>query len=71
MKIDWVRNEIARMRGEIGAQECEIRILQRAVASTVSARRCSRGCAKVDGLCKERADLWPLGKKSVVGGNDP
>jgi len=25
MKIDWVRNEIARMRGHIGAQEREIR----------------------------------------------
>jgi hypothetical protein len=37
MKIDWVRNEIARMRGAIGAQEREIRMLQRAVASTVSA----------------------------------
>jgi hypothetical protein len=26
MKIDWVRNEIARMRGQIGAQEREIRM---------------------------------------------
>jgi hypothetical protein len=37
VKIDWVRNEITRMRGQIRAQEREIRMLQRAGASTVSA----------------------------------
>ncbi|MDB5608553.1 MAG: hypothetical protein JWP25_5453 [Bradyrhizobium sp.] len=72
MKIDWVRNEIARMRGQIGAQEREIRMLQRAGASTVSAEALlARMRAKFDGLCKERADLRRLSKVSVVGGGDP
>jgi hypothetical protein len=37
MKIDWVRNETTRMRVQIRAHEREIRMLQRAGASTVSA----------------------------------
>jgi hypothetical protein len=72
VKIDWVRNEIARMRGQIRAQEREIRMLQRAGASTVSAEALlARMRAKADGLCQERADLRRLSKASVVGGNDP
>jgi hypothetical protein len=72
VKIDWVRNEITRMRGQIRAQEREIRMLQRAGASTVSAEALlARMRAKVDGLCKESADLRRLSKASIVGGNDP
>ena len=55
LKLDWVRNEIARMRRQIGAQEREIRMLQRANASTASAELLlSRMRAKVDDLCRER-----------------
>jgi hypothetical protein len=72
VKIDWVRNEIARMRGQIRAQEREIRMLQRVGASTVSAEGLlARMRAKADGLCQERAELRRLSKASVVGGNDP
>ena len=72
MKIDWIRNEIARMRGQIRSQEREIRMLQRAGASTVSAEALlARMRAKVGGLCQESADLQRLSKASVGGGNDP
>lgn len=55
LKLDRVRNEIARMRRQIGAQEREIRMLQRANASTASAELLlSRMRAKVDDLCRER-----------------
>jgi hypothetical protein len=68
VKIDWVQKEIARMRGQIR----EIRILQRAGASTVSVEALlARMRAKADGLCQERADLRRLSKASVVSGNDP
>ena len=36
-KLDWVRNEITRMRGQLRAQEREIRMLRRAGMSTASA----------------------------------
>ena len=36
-KLDWVRNEITRMRGQLSAQEREIRMLRRAGMSTASA----------------------------------
>ena len=54
-KLDWVRNEITRMRSQLRAQEREIRMLQRAGAPTASAELLlSRMRAKVDHLC-ERA----------------
>jgi hypothetical protein len=60
------------VHGQIRAQEREIRMLQRAGASTVSAEALlARMRAKVEGLCKERADLRRLSNTSVGGGNDP
>jgi hypothetical protein len=60
------------MRGQIRAQECEIRMLQRVGASTVSAEELlARMRAKAGGLCQERTDLRRLSKAHVVGGNDP
>ena len=70
MKIDWVPERVARMRGQIGAQEREIRILQRDGASTVSAEALlARMRAKVNGSCK-RESLRRL-SKAFVDGNDP
>ena len=43
MKLDWVRNEITRMRGQIRAQEREIRMLQRAGVPSAAAELLSRG----------------------------
>lgn len=58
MKLHWVRNEIARMRGQIRAQEREIRMLQRAGLATASAELLlSRMRAKIDDLCLERDAL--------------
>ncbi len=62
MKLHWVRNEIARMRGQIRAQAREIHMLQRAGVATVSAELLlSR--AKVDDLCREQGAL----RKAIVG----
>jgi hypothetical protein len=56
--LDWVRNEIRRMRRQIHAQEREIRMLQRAGVSTASAELLlCRMRAKVDDLCREREAL--------------
>jgi hypothetical protein len=58
MKLHWVRNEIARMRGQIRAQEREIRMLQRAGLATASAELLlPRMRAKIDDLCLERDAL--------------
>ncbi len=58
MKLDWVRNEIARVRSAIRAQEREIALLQRAGISSASAELLlARMRAKVDDLCRERDDL--------------
>ena len=55
MKLDYVRNEIARMRRQIGAQEHEIDLLRRAGVATVSAELLlTQMRAKVDDLCRER-----------------
>ena len=57
-KLDWVRNEIARMRRAIRAQEREIRMLQRAGVPTASAELLlSRMRVKLDDLCREREAL--------------
>jgi hypothetical protein len=57
-KLDWVRNEITRMRRQIRAQEREIRMLQRAgVASASAELLLSRMRARVDDLCQERENL--------------
>lgn len=58
MKLHWVRNEIAQMRGHIRAQEREIRMLQRAGLAAASAELLlSRMRAKIDDLCLERDAL--------------
>ncbi|WP_298881940.1 hypothetical protein [uncultured Bradyrhizobium sp.] len=58
MKLDWVRNEITRMRGQIRAQEREIRMLQRAGVAAASAELLlTRMRVKVDDLCREREEL--------------
>jgi len=55
VKLDWIRNEITRMRGQIRAQEREIRMLQRAGVATASAELLlTRMRAKVDDLGRER-----------------
>jgi hypothetical protein len=57
-KLDWVRSEIERMRGQMRAQERELRMLQRAGIPTASAELLlSRMRAKVDDLCRERGAL--------------
>jgi hypothetical protein len=57
-KLDWVRNEIARLRRQIPAQEREIRMLQRAGVPTASAELLlSRMRAKLDDLRREREAL--------------
>jgi hypothetical protein len=57
-KLDWVRNEIIRLLQQIRAQECEIRMLQRAVVPTASAELLlTRMRAKLDDLCRERETL--------------
>ncbi|MGY4334909.1 hypothetical protein ACVWWG_009377 [Bradyrhizobium sp. LB7.2] len=54
MKLDWLRGEITRMRGQLRAQEREIGLLQRAGVPTASAALLlSRMRAKVDDLCRE------------------
>ena len=69
MKLDWVRNEFTRMRGQIRTQEREIRMLQRAGASTASAELLlSRMRAKFDYLCRERNALRKAADS--VGGFD-
>jgi hypothetical protein len=56
VKLDWIRNELMRMRGQIRAQEREIRMLQRAGVSAASAELLlSRMRAKIEDLCREHA----------------
>ena len=58
MKLDWVRNEIARLRRAICAHERESTLLQRAGIPTASAELLlARMRAKVDDLCRERGTL--------------
>jgi hypothetical protein len=62
VKLDWVHNEITRMRRQVSAQEREIRMLQRAGVSTASAELLlSRMRAKLDDLCREREALRKSG----------
>jgi len=57
-KLDWVRNEITRMRGQLRAREREIRMLQWAGVPTASAELLlSRMRVKIDDLCREREAL--------------
>ena len=57
-KLEWVRSEITRVRGDIRAQERENRMLERAGLATASAELLLvRMRAKVDDLCRERAAL--------------
>jgi hypothetical protein len=66
VKLDWVRNEIARLRRQIPAQEREVRMLQRAGVSAASAELpLPRMQATVD-LCRER-EAVRSGKSSLGG----
>jgi hypothetical protein len=61
-KLDWVRNEITRMRSQLRAQEREIRMLRRAGVPTAPPELLlSRMRAKVDHLCRERVALRKSG----------
>jgi hypothetical protein len=58
MKLHWIRNGIARMRGQIRAQEREIRMLQPAGVATASVELLLvRMRAKVADLCRDRDAL--------------
>ena len=58
MKLDWLRNEITRIRRDIRAQEREIRMLQRARVQAASAELLlMRLRTKLDDLCREREAL--------------
>jgi hypothetical protein len=58
MNLDYVRNEIARMRVEIRRQQDEIEMLRRAGIGAASAELLlARMRAKVDDLCNRRAKL--------------
>jgi hypothetical protein len=58
MNLDYVRNEIARMRVQKRRHENEIEMLKRAGISTALAELLlARMRAKVDDLCNRRAKL--------------
>jgi hypothetical protein len=58
MNLDYVRDEIERMRVQICRQQNEIEMLRRAGISTASAELLlARTRAKVDDLCNRRAKL--------------
>jgi hypothetical protein len=58
MNLDYVRNEIARMRVQKRRHENEIEMLKRAGISTALAESLlARMRAKVDDLCNRRAKL--------------
>jgi hypothetical protein len=62
MKLHRVRNEIMRVRGQIRAQEREIRTLQRAGIPTASADLLLlRMRTKVDDLCRKCEKLRAAG----------
>lgn len=71
--IDVIRDEIERMRAQIGRQRREILLLQRAGISTASAEALlARMQAKIEGLCAQRDALrkeqpGPV-KGKVLGG---
>ena len=57
-KLDGVRSEIERLRGQLRAQEREIRMLQRAAVPTASAELLlTRMRAKLEDLCRQRDAL--------------
>lgn len=61
MKLDYVSNEIARMRVKIRAREREIDMLRRAGAGAAAAELLLvRMRAKADGLCRDREALRKL-----------
>lgn len=71
MGLDYIRNEIERMRVQVGRQRGEILQLQRAGSPTASAEALlQRMLDKIDGLCAERDRLKAeLPKPSrVLGG---
>jgi phage shock protein A len=72
MQLDYIRCEIERMRTQVHRQRGEIRQLQRAGISTVSAEALlERMLDKIDELCAERdrlkSEQGPV-KGGVLGG---
>jgi hypothetical protein len=58
MQLDYIRSQIERMRTQVSRQRGEIRLLQRAGISTVSAEALlERMLNKIDELCAERDRL--------------
>jgi hypothetical protein len=73
MQLDQLRAEIERMRTQVQRQRGEIRQLQRAGISTVSAEALlERMLTNIDGMCVEREklkkDCAGLTKGKVLGG---
>jgi len=72
MGLEHVRSEIERLRVQVGRQRGEIRQLQRAGISTVSADALlERMLGKIDELCAERDKLkaeLPAAKGKALGG---
>ena len=71
--IEFLRAEIERMRNQVQRQRGEIRQLQRAGISTISAEALlERMMNKIDGLCAERdrlkTDQPTPSKGKVLGG---
>lgn len=69
--LNFIRNEIERMRTQVGRQRKEILQLQRAGIGTASAEALlSRMQAKIESLCAERDKLKEPGHKTrrVLGG---
>jgi hypothetical protein len=73
MDLGYIRNEIERMRAQVGRQRREILQLQRAGLSTAAAETLlERMLARIDALCAERdklkAQVPPPPMRQVVGG---
>ena len=73
MDLGLIRNEIERMRIQVGRQRKEILQLQRAGIHTAAAEALlERMLAEIDGLCAERdrlkAEMPPPARRHVLGG---
>ena len=73
MDLGLIRNEIERMRVQVGRQRMEILVLQRAGLSTAAADALlERMLTRVDNLCAERdrlkAELPPPSQGKALGG---
>ena len=72
MRLDDVRLEIERLRGEVARQRREILLLQRAGISTLPAEALlERMLDKVDVLCAERDNLKQFPRMKMLSGAEP